>query len=140
MDAGELAARHRQIARQRSLRRPARSRRNRARSSSTGTLTPTLQLVRNITPSSCMQGEPAIEEPLFQLELGDAVAQQPADAIGALENGDRVAGAVQLLGGREAGRPGADDGDALAGAHLGRLGGDPAFVERALDDRHFDRP
>ena len=65
--------------------------------------------------------QPPVEDPLLHLELGDAVAQQPADAVGALEHDDVVAGAGQLLGGGEAGRAGADDGDPLAGALQRRL-------------------
>ena len=49
-----------------------------------------------------------------------------------------VAGAVQLIGGREARRARTDHGDALAGADVGRPRRDPAFVERAIDDRHLD--
>jgi hypothetical protein len=41
---------------------------------------------------------------LLHLELGDAVAQQAADAVGALVDGDGVSGAGELLGGGEAGR------------------------------------
>ncbi|GAA3068218.1 hypothetical protein GCM10020000_60740 [Streptomyces olivoverticillatus] len=47
----------------------------------------------------------AVDVPLLHLELGDAVAQQPADAVGALVDGDGVPGPGQLLGGGEA-RPG----------------------------------
>ena len=46
---------------------------------------------------------------------------------------------LQLLGGGEPGRSRADDGDALAGPRCRRLRGDPAFGERALDDRRFGR-
>ena len=109
------------------------------RSSSTETLTPTLRAGAEHHAFFLHDGETAVEEPLLHLEFGNAVAQQPADAIGALEHGDPVAGAVQLIGGRQAGRARADDGDALAGAHVGRTRRDPAFVERALDDRDLDR-
>ena len=57
----------------------------------------------------------AVDEVLLHLEVGDAVAQQAADAVGALEERHQVAGARQLLRAGEAGRPGADDGDLLAG-------------------------
>ena len=68
-------------------------------------------------------GEAPVEVALLHLELGDAVAQQPADAVGPLEHDDVVAGAGELLGGGQPGRPGADDGDALAGlAPLGTCG------------------
>ena len=76
---------------------------------------------------------------LLELELGDAVAQQPADAVGALEDRDLVPGAVQLIGGGEAGRTRADDRDRLAGAPGRRTRHDPAFQERPLDDRQLDR-
>ncbi len=79
-----------------------------------------------------------IEVALLHLELGDAVAQQPADAVGALEHDHVVTGAGQLLGGGEAGRAGADDDDALAGLHARHLRGDPALGPRAVDDLHLD--
>ena len=59
--------------------------------------------------------EPALEVALLHLELGDAVAQQAADPVGALEHDDVVTGARELLGGGEPGRSGADHGDPLAG-------------------------
>src|SRR5690606_30247534 len=42
---------------------------------------------------------------LLELEVGDAVAEQAADAIGALEDDDVVAGARELLRAGEPGRP-----------------------------------
>ncbi|CAB4847085.1 unannotated protein [freshwater metagenome] len=45
--------------------------------------------------------ETAVEMPLLHLELGDAVAEEAADAIGTLEHRDRVTGASELLRGRE---------------------------------------
>ena len=90
-------------------------------------------------PSSIISCEAPIEQSLLELELGDAVAQQPADAIGALEDGDGMAGAIQLLRGCKSGGPRADDGDAAAGARFGRLRHHPALVEGAVDDRDLDR-
>src|SRR5690606_18729695 len=46
--------------------------------------------------------------------------------------------AVQLLGGREAGRAGAHDRDALTRARLGRVRLHPALGEAAVDDRVLD--
>ena len=46
-----------------------------------------------------------------------------------------MAGAVELLGGSQAGGAGADHRDPLAGAGRRRLGRDPALLERAVDDR-----
>ena len=56
--------------------------------------------------------EAPVEVALLHLELGDAVAEQPADAVGPLEHDDAVAGAGELLGGGQAGGPGADHRDA----------------------------
>ena len=82
--------------------------------------------------------EAAVDEALLHLELGDAVAEEAADAVVALEDGDVVAGAAELLGGGEASGPGADDGDAALGALLRRLGVDPALAPGALDDADLD--
>ena len=70
--------------------------------------------------------EPPVEVRLLHLELGDAVAQQPADLVGPLVDGDGVAGPGQLLGGGQPGRAGADHGDGLAREPLGRLRPDVA--------------
>ena len=93
------------------------------------------------TPSSRHQREPAIETPLLQLEFGDAVAQQAADAIGALEHRDAVAGAIQLRRPRP-GPPGPSRRPrrACRCATRGGCAVDPAFVERAIDDRRLRSP
>ena len=83
-------------------------------------------------------GEAPLEMVLLHLELGDPVAQQPTDAVGALEHDDVVAGAGELLGGGETGRPRADDGDPLTGLHAGHLGDDPALVPGPVDDLDLD--
>ena len=61
-------------------------------------------LARNSVPSASIWAQPPVEVALLHLELGDAVAQQAADAVGALEHEHVVAGAGQLLGGGEPGR------------------------------------
>ena len=48
--------------------------------------------------------QPPVEDGLLHLELGDAVAEQPADAVGPLVDGDVVPGPGELLGGGQAGR------------------------------------
>ena len=53
--------------------------------------------------------ETTIEDPLLHLELGDAVPQQPADAIGAFEHHDVVTRPGQLLGGSQAGLQNQDE-------------------------------
>ena len=65
--------------------------------------------------------EPAIEMALLQLELGNAVAKQPADPVRALEDRHLVPGVIQLIGRREACGTGADDRDRLA--RCARTGG-----------------
>src|SRR5947199_308159 len=55
--------------------------------------------------------EPAVDEALLHLELGNAVAQEAADPVVTLEDGHEMAGAVELLGGGESGRARADDRD-----------------------------
>ena len=52
---------------------------------------------------------------LLHLEVGDAVTQQPADPVGALEDRDGVPGPRELLGRGQPGRTRADDRDLLAG-------------------------
>ena len=47
------------------------------------------QPVRKVTPSSPHQRQTALEPALLELELRNAVAEQAADAIGALEHGHR---------------------------------------------------
>ena len=82
----------------------------------------------------------AVDDPLFQLEVGDAVAQQAADAVVLLEDHHLVAGAGKLLGGGQPGGPGADDGHALAGAAWRRQRLDPALGEGPLGDLVLDVP
>src|SRR2546430_12927687 len=77
--------------------------------------------------------------PYTTLFRSDAVAQEPPDPVGTLEDGHRVAGAVELLGSREPRGPGADDRDPLSRAHCRWPRGDPALVEGALDDGQLDR-
>ncbi len=90
--------------------------------------------------SLCAQQlEAALEESLLHLEFRNAVAQQTADAVGLLEDGDRMAGAVELVGGGQPGRPRTDDGNGLAGPAGRGPGRDPALFERPLDDRELDR-
>ena len=52
--------------------------------------------------------QPAVEEPLLHLELGDPVAEQAAGLVVALVDGDGVAGPGELLGGGQAGGPRTD--------------------------------
>ena len=82
--------------------------------------------------------QPPVEHPFFHLELGDAVAQQSADAVGLLEHRHRMPGAIQLLSRGQSRRSRADDGHALAGSLERRFRPNPAFAEPVLDDLLFD--
>ena len=90
VNALQIAAGNRQIARQLSSRRPAGCESNSRLSSSTETFTPTFAFVRNLMPSSSHEIQPPVENVLFHFEFGNAVAQQSADAVGALEDRDPV--------------------------------------------------
>ena len=81
---------------------------------------------RSATPSAASCASRAVDVLLLQLEVGDAVAQQAADRVVALVDGDRVAGPGQLLGGGQPGRAGADHGHRLAGRRRRRLRARPA--------------
>ena len=80
----------------------------------------------------------AVQNALFELEIGDAVTQQAADAVGLFEDRDGVAGAVELLRRGQARRTRTDHRHSLSAARRGRLGTDPALLEGVLDDRLFD--
>ena len=79
-----------------------------------------------------------VEHALFQLEVGNAVAQQAADAVVFFKYGDVVPGAIQLLRGGQARRAGAHHGNALAGAGLGNLRLDPALFPGAVHYAFFN--
>ncbi len=90
-------------------------------------------------PSASSSLMPALDHlALVELHVRDAVHQQAARAVLALEHGHFVAGAVQLLRGGESRRAGADHGHLLAGARRRRLGQHPAFVPAAVDDLVLD--
>ncbi len=75
-------------------------------------------------------GQPAVEDGLLHLELGDPVAQQSTGLLGPLEHHDVVSGARQLLGAGQAGGARSHDGHRLAGRHLGYLRHHPAARRR----------
>ena len=76
---------------------------------------------------------------LLHLELGDAVAQQPADLVVALVDGDGVAGPGELLGGGQA-RPGPEPTTATVRpeSHSGGLRPHAARLPGPVDDRDLD--
>jgi hypothetical protein len=76
---------------------------------------------------------------LLHLEVGNAVAQEPAGAPVLLEDMHLVADARELLRGGKAGGSRADDSDALAGELVGGLRDDPALLPTAVGNGAFDR-
>ena len=83
-------------------------------------------------------GHAAIDDPLLQLGVGDAEAQQATGPLVALEHGHRVAALIELGGDRQPRRAGAHDGHRAAGAAVGRVWHHPALGEGALDDGQLD--
>ena len=81
------------------------------------------------------QVHPALDDEfLVQLHVRNAIHQQSADAVLALENGDTVTSLVELIRAGQSRRAGADDGDLLPRADGGDAGDDPAFLPAAVDD------
>src|SRR5690606_2499256 len=83
-------------------------------------------------------GKSAVDVGLFQFEVGNAVAQQAADAIAFLEYGNGMPRAGQLLRAGQPGRPGADNGHFLAGFARWRLRNHPALLPAFVDNGVFD--
>ena len=79
--------------------------------------------------------QPPVDKVLLHLEIRDAVTQQAADAVGLLEYRHIMAGARQLLRGRQASRSGTDNRDAFPRAYSRRLGRDAALRESPVDNR-----
>jgi hypothetical protein len=71
---------------------------------------------------------------LFQLEVGDAVDHQAADAVVAVIDRDLPAAQPQPLGGREASRSGADDADGMVHFPRRRRRLHPAHVPGGVGD------
>ena len=93
---------------------------------------------RNSTPSATSCCDAPLDEPLLDLELRHPEADEAPGRLVALVDDDVLAGARELLGAGEPGRPGADDGDAAPGLPCRRLRLDPAFAPTAVDDRELD--
>src|SRR5689334_1705891 len=78
-----------------------------------------------------------VDGPFLQFEIGDAIAQQAAGRIIALEYGNRVAGIVELGGSGQAGRPGTYYGYLFAGTYIRLAGFYKALVECNFYDVFF---
>src|SRR3984957_19489272 len=80
----------------------------------------------------------AVDDALFHLEVGNAVAQKPAGLGEFLEHMHVVSGTRELLRASHSGGAGTDDRDLFAGLGGGDLRLDPAVFPGAVDDRAFD--
>src|SRR5205807_8319847 len=80
-----------------------------------------------------------VDHVFFELEVGDAVTQQPADAVALLEHGHVVAGARQLLRAGKPGRARADDRDLLSRPVRRGQRPYPALFPGLVDDGVLDR-
>ena len=80
-----------------------------------------------------------VEQVFLQLEVGNPIAHQPADAVVLLIHRHRVAGPAQLLCGGQSRRPAAHHRNAAAAVVLGRLGQDPSLVPRAVHNAALDQ-
>src|SRR5581483_5625134 len=80
-----------------------------------------------------------VDQVLLHLEIGNAVTQEPADAIGLLEHHDIVTRTRELLCAGESRRARAHHRDALAGLLFRRLRRDPAFLPCLVGDVVLDR-
>jgi hypothetical protein len=81
-------------------------------------------------------GDAAVDDPLFDLVVGDAVSEKATDPIVLLEDDRRVPGPVELLRRGEPGGPAPDDRNLLARTLLRRCrpGDDPTLLESPVDD------
>src|SRR5690606_16789743 len=75
-----------------------------------------------------------INQVFIQLEVRNAVTQQPTYAIALFKDGDIVAGTCQLLRASQACGAGAHNGDALAAAAQGWLWYHPALFPAAINN------
>src|SRR5204863_8258406 len=75
---------------------------------------------------------------LVELHVGDAIHEQAAWTIGALENGHPMSGMVELSRGAKTGGSGPDDGNLFSSARFGRLGNDPALLPSFVNDGTLD--
>ena len=85
-------------------------------------------------PRLLHEGNAAVNDLLVQLHIGNAVAQQSAGAIVALEHRDKVASLVKQQRRRQPGRAAAHHGHPLARAHLGGLPAHQAMGKSVLND------
>ena len=82
--------------------------------------------------------ESPVDDPLLELEVGDAVPQEPPDPVRLLEDHHLVAVARELLGGGQPRGARPHDGHALAGRKPRRLRPDPLLAPAVLHDLELE--
>src|SRR5215207_9885775 len=89
-----------------------------------------------LDPFLLHNGDAAVEDPLFDLVVGDTVSEEAAESIIFLEHDSRMSGPVELLRRGEPCGPATHDGDLPACTLLRRRrpGDDPSFLEGPIDD------
>ena len=91
-----------------------------------------------LMPSSSISLIATGHDPFFQFEVGYSIAEQTAGFVIPFEDGDGVAGGIQLSGGGEAGGAGAYDRLLFCRcAAAGLLGFYKTFVKGYFDDMFF---
>ena len=80
---------------------------------------------------------PAFDHGFIQLHIGDAVHQQPTDAVSTFVDGDGMPGAVEQISRSQTGRAGTHDSHFFAGADRRRFGCHPPFGEGFFNDRQL---
>src|SRR5215203_5660676 len=89
-----------------------------------------------LDPFLLHNGDAAVDDPLFDLVVGDTVSEEAAESIIFLEHDSRMSGPVELLRRGEPCGPATHDGDLPACTLLRRRrpGDDPSFLEGPIDD------
>ena len=138
MDAMQVAARNRQIAR---FLGAARQDHGIMSGDQIGRLhvDPDIDVAMKLDAFGLHLAETPIDQRLFHLEVRNAVAEQPARFPVFLVDMHLVSGTSELLGAGEASRTGADHSDLLAGRAAKHFGLDPAVGKGPINDRAFDR-
>ena len=80
----------------------------------------------------------AVNHILLQFHVGNAIHQQPANAVSTLINGDVMPRLIELRSGGQAGRTGADYCHFFTGAEFRRIGAYPAMLKPFVDNGVFN--
>ena len=85
------------------------------------------------------QGDAAKDDFFFvELHVGDTIHEQTTGSVGAFEDGDLVAGFVELISAGETGRAGAHDGDGFTRAFRRWVWGHSTIFPTSIGNRALD--